>query len=224
MAERRMFSKTVIDSDQFLDLPTEAQALYFHLAMRADDDGLLNNARRICRASGCSEDHIGLLQQSSFIACFESGVAAILDWRTHNYIRKDRYRPSAFRKEKQLVDQMTTEGREEQVSINDEEEALLGTGLIEQDEALLNHEANTIWRNGFSKAPTTAQREYLKGELLRWRDSDLVNQAVYTAGLMGAENPVAYIDTILTDWKLHNIKCYEDWADYDLQRRGLKNG
>lgn len=77
MAERRMFSKTIIDSDMFLDMPLSAQALYFHLSMRADDDGFLNNAQKIIRMTNASKNDFDLLLIKSFIIKFEDGVCVI---------------------------------------------------------------------------------------------------------------------------------------------------
>lgn len=99
MAERRMFAKTIIDSDAFLDMPLSTQALYFHLSMRADDDGFINNPKKIQRMVGCSDDDIKLLCVKNFIIPFESGVVVIKHWRIHNYIQKDRYKPTAYTEE-----------------------------------------------------------------------------------------------------------------------------
>ena len=99
MAEKRMFSKTVIDSDAFLEMPLSSQALYFHLSMRADDDGFLNNARKIQRMVGASEDDLKLLLLKRFIITFEDGIIVIKHWRMNNYIRKDRYTPTVYQEE-----------------------------------------------------------------------------------------------------------------------------
>lgn len=100
MAERRMFSKQIIDSDAFLDMPLSAQALYFHLGMRADDDGFVNNAKKIQRMIGASEDDCKLLIAKRFILTFESGVIVIKHWRIHNYIQNDRYKETLYKEEK----------------------------------------------------------------------------------------------------------------------------
>ena len=102
MAERRMFAKSIIDSDMFLDMSLSTQALYFHLAMRADDDGFVNNPKRIQRMVGSSDDEMKILIAKQYILPFESGVVVIKHWKIHNYIQKDRYRPSEL-PEKQLV-------------------------------------------------------------------------------------------------------------------------
>ena len=99
MAERRMFAKTIIDSDAFLDMSTSAQALYFHLAMRADDDGFVNNPKKIQRMVGASDDDCKLLIAKRFVLAFESGVIVIKHWRIHNLIRYDRYKPTIYQEE-----------------------------------------------------------------------------------------------------------------------------
>ena len=103
MAERRMFAKTIIDSDAFLDMPATTQLLYFHLSMRADDDGFINNPKKIQRMVGCGDDDLKLLLAKSFILAFESGVIVIKHWKIHNYIQKDRYKPTVYKEEKAML-------------------------------------------------------------------------------------------------------------------------
>ena len=104
MAERRMFTQKIIDSDAFLDMPLSSQALYFHLNMRADDDGFVNNPKRIQRTIGASEDDLKLLIVKRFVIGFESGVLVIKHWRMHNTLRKDRYNPTQYQDEFALLD------------------------------------------------------------------------------------------------------------------------
>jgi hypothetical protein len=96
MAERRMFAKTIIDSDAFLDMPLSSQALYFHLSMRADDDGFINNTKKIQRMLGCADDDLKILLAKKFIIPFETGVCVIKHWKIHNLIQKDRYKPTVY--------------------------------------------------------------------------------------------------------------------------------
>lgn len=103
MAERRMFAKTIIDSDAFLDMPLSTQALYFHLSMRADDDGFINNPRKIQRMIGASGDDLKLLLAKSFLIPFESGIVVIKHWRIHNYIQNDRYKETMYLEEKEQL-------------------------------------------------------------------------------------------------------------------------
>jgi hypothetical protein len=104
MAERRMFAKTIIDSDAFLDMPLSTQSLYFHLSMRADDDGFINNPKKIQRMVGASDDDLKLLIAKNFIIPFESGIVVIKHWKIHNYIRNDRYKETVYQEEKALLD------------------------------------------------------------------------------------------------------------------------
>lgn len=100
MAERRMFAKTIIDSDAFLDMSASAQALYFHLGMRADDDGFVNNPKKIQRIINASDDDLKILFAKRFIIGFETGVIVIKHWKMHNYIQRDRYKPTVYQDEK----------------------------------------------------------------------------------------------------------------------------
>ena len=100
MAERRMFAKTIIDSDAFLDMPLSAQSLYFHLAMRADDDGFINNPKKIQKMIGATDDDLKILLAKSFLIPFESGIVVIKHWRIHNYIQSDRYKETVYLEEK----------------------------------------------------------------------------------------------------------------------------
>ena len=99
MAEKRMFTQKIIDSDAFLDMPLSTQALYFHLNMRADDDGFVNNPKRIQRTVGASDDDLKLLIAKRFLICFENGVIVIKHWRMHNTLKNDRYRPTQYQEE-----------------------------------------------------------------------------------------------------------------------------
>ena len=100
MAERRMFAKTIVLSDAFLDMPLSARCLYFTLGMLADDDGFVNSPKSVMRQVGASTDDLNLLLAKRFILAFESGVIVIKHWRIHNYIQKDRYKGSKYIEEK----------------------------------------------------------------------------------------------------------------------------
>ena len=104
MAEKRMFTQKIIDSDPFLDMPLSTQALYFHLNMRADDDGFVNNPKRIQRTIGASEDDLKLLIAKRFVIGFDNGVIVIKHWRMHNTLRKDRYNPTQYQEEYAMLE------------------------------------------------------------------------------------------------------------------------
>ena len=103
MAERRMFAKTIIDSDAFLDMPLSTQALYFHLAMRADDEGFVNNPKKIQRMIGASDDDCRILASKRFILTFQSGIIVIKHWKIHNYIQSDRFKETVYLEEKTML-------------------------------------------------------------------------------------------------------------------------
>lgn len=98
-----MFTKKITESDAFLDMPSSTQMLYFHLSMNADDDGFVNNPKKIQRMCGASDDDFKLLVLKSFVLTFESGVIVIKHWKMHNYIQTDRYRPSDYVEEKSML-------------------------------------------------------------------------------------------------------------------------
>ncbi|MBR0341512.1 MAG: replisome organizer [Oscillospiraceae bacterium] len=141
MAEKRMFSKEIISSDAFTDMPVTSRLLYFDLAMRADDDGFVNAPKQIMKIDGASTDDLLILVERGFIIPFKSGVIVIRHWKIHNYIRKDRYHPTAYQEEyhsltlrndktymelpegersdnQPLVDHLSTENRSTETSID----------------------------------------------------------------------------------------------------------
>lgn len=104
MAERRMFAKTIIDSDAFLDMPMSARLLYYDLSMRADDDGFNNSPKKVMRTIGATTDDMNILIARKFIIPFENGVVVIKHWRIHNYIRKDTYNETPYKEQKAMLE------------------------------------------------------------------------------------------------------------------------
>ena len=103
MAQRRMFTEKIVESDAFTEMPLSTQALYFHLNMEADDDGFVNNPKRVSRSVGASEDDLKILIAKRFVLPFESGIIAIKHWRMHNLLRKDRYTETQYQEEKNML-------------------------------------------------------------------------------------------------------------------------
>ena len=99
-----MFTQKIIDSDAFLDMPLSTQSLYFHLNMRADDDGFVNNPKKIVRMIGASEDDFKVLLAKNFVMQFDSGIIVVKHWKLHNYIQKDRYKPTVYTEERALLE------------------------------------------------------------------------------------------------------------------------
>ena len=98
-----MFTKKITESDAFLDMPSSTQMLYFHFSMNADDDGFVNNPKKIQKMCGASDDDFKLLIAKSFIILFDSGIIVIKHWKMHNYIQADRYRPTDYVEEKSML-------------------------------------------------------------------------------------------------------------------------
>ena len=117
MAERRMFAKTIVLSDAFLDMPMSARCLYFTLGMLADDDGFVNSPKSIMRQCGASNDDMNLLIAKKFVLVFDDGVIVIKHWRINNYLRSDRH-----------VDTKYTEHKES-LSVDDNGAYTVGNGL-----------------------------------------------------------------------------------------------
>lgn len=104
MAEKRMFAKSITESDDFLSMSKDAQCLYYHLCMYADDDGFINNTKSILRIVGSDIKYLEELKQNKYIHEFDSGITLIMHWKAHNYIQKDRYKPSVYTEEKNKVE------------------------------------------------------------------------------------------------------------------------
>ena len=99
MAERRMFSKSIVLSDAFLSLPASARCLYFSLGMLADDDGFVGNIKSIQKMIRARSGDLSALINARFIIYFQSGVVLIKHWRINNLIKSDRYKPTNYQKE-----------------------------------------------------------------------------------------------------------------------------
>lgn len=105
MARKRMFDLEIVDTDLFLEMPQSTQNLYFHLGMRADDDGFVSNPRKIVKTIGANDDDLRILFSKQFVIPFESGIVVIRHWKLNNYLRKDRYTETIYKEEKkQLIE------------------------------------------------------------------------------------------------------------------------
>ena len=177
MAERRMFAKKIIDSDAFLDMPLTTQALYFHLSMRADDDGFINNPKRIQRAIGCSDDDMKLLIAKQYIIPFESGVVVIKHWKIHNYIQNDRYNATYCIEEKSQLEvtknkeyiltdeQCIRNGYIPDTQVRLGKDSLVKNNIVEKStpDSALKAEFEEIWKEYPKKeGKTNAEKDYLK--------------------------------------------------------------
>lgn len=141
MANKRMFSIDVTETDTFLEMPLTAQALYFHLAMRGDDDGFVSNPRSIMRVTGCSENDLKTLAESGYIITFRSGVIVISDWKVNNYLRGDRYKPTTFQNE---LSMLTETANKRYVLESDSQRSTVGIPNSNQMETQYSIEKNRV--------------------------------------------------------------------------------
>lgn len=140
MAERRMMAKSIIKSDQFLEMPISSQLLYFHLLLDADDDGFINAPKSIMRVIGAKDDDMRVLQAKGYTIPFDSGVIVIKHWRMHNSLRKDRYNPNP-----QL------ENERKQLIINDRKEYELATTWQPTGNQLATNGCHSIGKDSIDK-------------------------------------------------------------------------
>ena len=119
MAQRRMLSMQIIDTDKFIQMPVTTRLLYYDYCMRADDDGFIGSPHKILKMIGCSEDDYKLLILKGYIIPFDDGICVIKHWRIHNYIRKDRYNETQFKEQKDslVLENNTYEYKEENVGM-----------------------------------------------------------------------------------------------------------
>lgn len=183
MAERRMFAKTIIDSDAFLDMPLSAQALYFHLSMRADDDGFINNPKKIQRMIGASDDDCRLLILKKFIITFESGVIVIKHWKMHNYIQKDRYKPTVYCEEKATLslDENKAYTQSVQNGYITDTQVRLGKDRLELGKDSLNKDIRHKYGEYKNVLLTDAELEKLKNEFPLDYEERIENLSSYIA-------------------------------------------
>lgn len=163
MAERRMFARSIIDSDLFLDMPVTAQLLYFHLSMRADDDGFVDKPKSIMRMCSCTEDDLQSLIERQFVFWFDTGVVVIRHWRIHNYIRKDTYKATMYTNEFEAlsVDEFGAYVKGSQLPVTDSSRTCHGpvTDCIQSVEGTLTQDRIGKDRIGKDRDNSTTQRQ-----------------------------------------------------------------
>lgn len=238
MAERRMIAKTIIDSDLFLDMPMSTQCLYFHLNMRADDDGFINNPKKIQRMIGCNDDDIKLLIAKNFIIPFESGVVVIKHWKIHNYIRMDRYKETLYKEEKsQLVTDKSKEyilGQPDDIPLVDQRltQDRLGKDRLGKDNIPTKEECvNKYVSEKLSFMSKLYQKNIgmANGIVGEWLidisnqiDVDLFKKALEICTEKGKLN-FGYLKGIIKNWLDINITSLEQLQAYEIQNNKTSN-
>ena len=232
MANKRMFSIDVTETDSFLEMPLTAQALYFHLGMRGDDDGFVSNPRSIMRVAGCSEGDLAILAEAGYIISFRSGVIVISDWKVNNNLRNDRYKPTTFQDERSMLsetankryilsngnqvdttgipsdNQMTTQPNVTQR--NQAQRSSSGNGTTTAADSRTDSDLAEIVQH-FQEAIGAFPRSALD-KLQRWRgiySVEIIRAAIDEA----AENNVRkwrYVDGVLKGWQADGVRTLGD--------------
>lgn len=232
MANKRMFSIDVTETDAFLEMPLTAQALYFHLGMRGDDDGFVSNPRSIMRVAGCCESDLTMLAEAGYIISFRSGVIVISDWKVNNNLRNDRYKPTTFQDERSMLsetankryilsngnqvdttgipsdNQMTTQPNVTQR--NQAQRSSSGNGTTTAADSRTDSDLAEIVQH-FQEVIGTFPRSALD-KLQRWRgiySVEIIRAAIDEA----AENNVRkwrYVDGVLKGWQADGVRTLGD--------------
>lgn len=195
MAEKRMFSKQIIDSDAFLEMPLSTQALYFHLSMRADDDGFLNNAKKVMKIIGANQNDYDLLVAKSFVIQFPDGICVIKHWRINNYLRKDRYTETIYQEEKAHLTVQPNGRYSLRNTTESDDDLLLGIPVVDQSDTQYRIDKNREEKNSideynsvsgdttdysYSKNSNVSNLEYvLKNDIHQDSDYVLENEDLY---------------------------------------------
>ena len=221
MAQKRMFSLQVTDTDRFLDMSASAQALYFHLGMHGDDDGFVSSPRKIARIAGCNDDDLRLLAAKGYIIPFESGVVVITDWNINNTLKNDRYHPTIYAEEKSML---TTDHAGRLMLGNRQETTWNHDGSILEPERNLT-ELNLTKLNKGDKAATPPRAK-------RFTPPTLAEVQSYVAERQSPVDPQGFIDfyaskgwmvgkTPMKDWKAacRNAEKWEQWNRNDSRSK-----
>ncbi|UWM90547.1 DnaD domain-containing protein [Streptococcus parauberis] len=226
MAQKRMFSNTITDTDRFLDMPASSQNLYFHLNMHADDDGFVDSPKRIMRNIGAGNDDMNVLLTKKFVLNFDSGIILIKDWKIHNVIRKDMYKPSIYTDEKSKIildDTNSYQLRNESVPQIRLDKNRLDKNRLDEDseknisviisEHCQNH---GLFIDGYQ---LTQLEEYYS---IDGMEIEVVCKAITESADNNKRN-MKYVLAILRNWKQAGIKTMAQLQDRERQRFEQKN-
>lgn len=231
MARKRMFDIEIVDTDLFLEMPQSTQNLYFHLGMRADDDGFVSNPKKIIRTIGANNDDLKILITKKFIIPFESGVIVIRHWKINNYLRKDRYTETLYKEEKRLLtedengvynigipndNQKLTDGihskEEKRKEKNSKDKN--NKEQVESDSCCNGFQENDSCMNGFKKVSKFYEENInlltpYTSKVLEDYTKELGSELVIYAMQLAIEanvRTIKYIKAILNNWSKANIR------------------
>lgn len=225
MANKRMFSVDVVETDAFLELPSKSQLLYFHLGMRADDDGFVSSPRTIMRTTGCTARDLKRLEAAGYVISFDSGVLVVTDWKINNTLKNDRHHKTVFQSEFALLNESTSKryilfnsGTISEPKWNQNGNQLEPQYSIEKDRVVVDTTAAP--RTDSDLAEIVQHFEQVIGifprsaldKLQHWREvfpAEIIRAAIDEA----AENNVRkwrYVDGILKGWQSDGVRTLGD--------------
>ena len=223
MAQKRMFDKSITNSDDFLAMPSSTQNLYFHLSMNADDDGFINNWKSIIKLTSSTEDDLKLLIMKSYIIPFESGVIVIKHWRINNFLRKDRYKATNFKKEyKQLF---LKENQEYVLRSTNGQPSIDKNSIDNSSTNIDNYILTTTTTTSITREQFLNDIEHLFNRILNGEEqrffteveiNDVTLYAIKEAGKQNKLN-VKYIEKIIKDCKQKGITTKEQIEKRELE-------
>lgn len=227
MARKRMFDMQIVDTDLFLDMPQSTQNLYFHLGMRADDDGFISNPKKIIKMVGANVDDLNILIVKKFIIPFETGIIVIRHWKLNNYLRKDRYVETIYKNEKKLLTE-DINGVYNFGIPNDNQMSTIGIHSIEENSIEENKKDTDTEKNQkiikcYEEnigTMTPASAELILGYLDDF-SVEIIIEAIKTASIQNVRK-AKYIAGILNDWQRKGYKNILDIQDEKNKQKDLK--
>ena len=219
MAEKRMFAKSIVLTDAFLDMPLSARCLYFTLGMLADDDGFVGSPKAVMRQCGATQDDMRILLAKRFVLGFDSGVIVIKHWRINNYLRSDRYTPTTYQEELELL---TTD---EKGSYTEASGERLPAG-IPPGIPLVDTDKKSIDKNRIDKR--REETAHARGEYgwVKLTDSQY-EKLIQDLGQTEADRCIDVVDELAQqtgnknkwkDWYLTVRKCHRDGWGFDKKK------
>lgn len=235
MAQKRMFSLNIVDTDSFIEMPISTRLLYYDFCMRADDDGFIDAPMKIIKMIGCTEDDLRVLIAKNYLIPFKNKVCVIRHWLIHNTIRKDRYNPTIHINEK---NQLELDGKVYILRGKNDYGNRLATNWqpsIDKNSYNSNNSSTDMFRmtqDTFIKIFEVIEKEFgrtlspLEIEMIRSWDYpfEILKLAVAEASTNG-QFVIKYIDRILFNWKKANVRTVDDAKKYieNFNNRKMKS-
>lgn len=226
MAQKRMLSMNVIDTDMFIQMPISARLLYYDFCMRADDDGFIDSPTKIMKMIGCTEDDLKILIAKNYLIPFKNKVCVIRHWLIHNTIRKDRYNPTIYLEERNqlAVNNKIYDFQGKNVSGNQ-----MATKWQPSIDKNSYNNSNNILEQPTENIFEIIEKEFgrtlspLEIEMIRsWNyPIEILKLAVQEASTSG-QFVIKYIDRILYNWSKANVRTAEEAKKYIANFRSRK--